>query len=113
LLQTNLSLRFVGLLTGLATFVVSGQGTFVFDQQSSTDEVTLSGNTTIQQLQVPYGQSFTPTLPSIAFVKLKLNDRFPGNGLGATLYINLHSGSIGGPVVGSTDPILLPNAFAV
>jgi hypothetical protein len=45
------------------------------------------------------------------FIRLKLNDPFPGNSLGAVLYVNLRSNSIGGPVMATTASVSLSNAF--
>jgi hypothetical protein len=87
------------------------QGTLVYDQQSSTDELTIAGNDVIQQLASPYGQSFTPATNLVGFIRLKVGDRFAGNSLGATLFVNLRTGTIGGPVASSTDPVLLPDGF--
>ncbi len=89
------------------------QGTFQFDQQSSTDETPVLGvsGAGFQQEQ-PFGQSFTPTLNSIGFIRLNVADSNPGNSLGATVYVNLRTSSITGPVLGSTTPVVLPDAFA-
>ena len=89
---------------------VLAQGTLVYDQQST------SGNTgesaanlvTAQQL----GQSFTPTLSAIDFVTLQLGDGNSINGIGASIFISIFSGSLtNGTLLGSTTPLLLPNGF--
>jgi hypothetical protein len=88
------------------------QGTFVYDQQSSTDETPLpyGAGAVIQQFS-SFGQSFTPTLNSIDFIRLKMTDNNEINNLGVTLYLNLRAESISGPIL-STSPILaLPNGF--
>lgn len=78
-----------------------GQGTFVFDQQSSTDEslvpfgVQLPGNPNSGD-----GQSFTPSLSSVGFIRLF----FSGAG-GATVYVNLRSDSILGPIIGTSGSV--------
>lgn len=92
----------------------SGQGTFIYDQQSSTDEVhILPGETfSIQSATPPWGQSFTPSLSPIGFIRLGLDDGNVNDGLGATVYVNLVAGSIGGTVIASTMPITMPNNFA-
>ena len=80
-----------------------GQGSFVFDQQSSTDEMPIVGG-----IQLPGspssgdGQSFTPSLTSVGFVRLL----FSGGG-GATVYVNLRSDSILGPIIGTTSPVTM------
>jgi hypothetical protein len=56
------------------------------------------------------GQSFTPTLSSIGFVQLNFNDVHSGNSLGATVYVNLWSGSVSnGILLSSTDPVFMPD----
>jgi len=88
------------------------QGTFLYDQQSSDESNGGSGANVIQNSQ-PIGQSFTPSLDGVAFVRLHLFDENRNNGLGATMYVNLHSGSIAGPIIGTTDPVTMPDNFGV
>src|SRR6516225_2908893 len=88
------------------------QGTFVFDQQSSDESNGGSGGTTIQDFQ-PMGQSFTPSLNGIAFVRLNLFDVNRNNGQGATIYVNLRSDSITGSIISSTAPVSLPDNFGL
>lgn len=97
----------------LVNFLARGQGAFLYDQQSSTDESPFpyGAGGPIQQLATPYGQSFTPTFSTVDFVRLNLNDNDPNNGLGATLYVNLRTGSINGTIVTSSMPITLANSF--
>ena len=97
----------VALLTG---FIANGQGTLIYDQSSATNQ-TIGGGAPIQQDQ-PMGQSFTPTLSSVGFVQLEFTDFNPGNGLGATVFLNLWSGSISnGTLLGSTEPVFMPDDF--
>ena len=83
----------------LASFSVCGQGTFVYDQQSSTDETSAPPGV----VQVPGfpgygdGQSFTPSLTSVGFIRLL----FSGIGSG-TIYVNVRSDSIFGPIIGTS-----------
>jgi hypothetical protein len=89
------------------------QGTFMYDQQSSTDEgwFAYGYGPTIQNL-LPYtGQSFVPTLPGINFIKLNFDDQNPNDGLGATLHLNLRSDSISGPILGTTASVTMTNGF--
>jgi hypothetical protein len=95
----------------LAASCSLAQGTFLYDQQSSTDEATPSGNTTIQQITAPYGQSFTPTLSAVDFIRLKLSDRNRSNATGATLFVNLRTGSVNGTILSSTGPVFLSDNF--
>ena len=86
------------------------QGTFVYDQQSVTnDAVSGEGAPGIQPAQ-PMGQSFTPALDSIGFIRLWTGDS-AFNGLGAILYVNLRSDSITGQILSSTSPVFLPDGF--
>ena len=95
----------VGSLSG--TLAVFGQQIFIYDQQSSIDGVYREGGAAIQPSQ-PTGQSFTPLLDSVGFVRLHAYDATFGNDLNGTLYVNLRAGSMTGPILGSTEPVVLP-----
>lgn len=97
-------------LTLAAVFPVlaSAQGTMIFDQQSSDESNGGLTGVTIQIAQ-PVGQSFTPSLAEVGFVRLHLVDVNRGNNLGAILYVNLRSDSITGAVLATTAPITLPD----
>jgi len=74
----------VTLLVINAALFARGQGTFLYDQQSVTnDSAGAEGIQTIQSAQ-PIGQSFTPTFSSVGVVRLFLGDT-GFNGLGATV----------------------------
>ena len=97
-----------------AAFCAAGQGTTLFyDQQSSTDETPLPYGTggSLQGSSPGAGQSFTPGLAGVDFVKFMLIDGNPTDGLGTTISVNLRSGSISGPVLGSTAPVTTPDGF--
>lgn len=100
----------VPLIALLGTTSVAGQGTFLYDQQSALEDAQAEGAADIQALQ-PMGQSFTPNLPTVGFIRLWLGDGVQNNGLGATVYINLRSNSIVGPVFASTQPVQMPDNF--
>lgn len=88
---------------------VSGQG-FIYDQQSATESTGGGAIASIQSFQ-PIGQSFTPTNSSVGFIRLLLGDTAI-NSLGATVYVNLWSGSISnGTPLASTDPVYMPDGF--
>jgi PEP-CTERM motif len=95
----------------LAIDLIQGQGTFIYDQQSSTNSGSAAGGPIIQQIATPYGQSFTPALSSIGFVQLGLFDSNPGNNQGATVFVNLRANSIDGISLGSTAPVFMPDGF--
>ena len=103
--QILLSVVFVAL-----TVCAKGQGTFVYDQQSSDESNFGGGNASITPNQL-IGQSFTPTFSSVGFIRLAISDDAL-DGLGATLYVNLRSGSIGGTIMASTDPVSVADHFA-
>jgi len=93
----------------LASFA-NAQGTFLYDQQSATDANPALSGAFIESEQ-PIGQSFTPTFSSVGFVQLRLSDATFGNGLGATVYVNLWADSLGGgTLLGSTDPVSIPDS---
>jgi hypothetical protein len=83
----------------LGTGLAGAQGTFVYDQR---DDVAVDGSSSLGQ--TPFGQSFTPTLNSIGFVELQFF-----NTSGSTVAVNVRSGSITGPVLGTSLPIFFPN----
>ena len=82
---------------------------FLYDQQSSTGSLLAEADAVIQT-QHP-AQSFTPALASVGFISLLLADLNGGNGAGATVYINLSSNSVTGPIISSTDPVFMPDSF--
>src|ERR1039458_8824926 len=96
----------------LAALAARGQGTMIYDQQSSTKPTPAGGEggAPIQQ-EEPMGQSFTPALSSVDFVQMKFDDFHLGNGLGATVYVNLLGDSITGTVLDSTTPVFMPDGF--
>lgn len=100
-------------LAVIVAYAAQGQGTFIYDQQSSTDESPwpYGAGGTIQQIPAPFGQSFTPAFPAIDFVRLKLNDPNPNNALGATLYLNLRTNSVSGPILSSSTRVNLADSF--
>jgi hypothetical protein len=85
---------------------VHGQGTV--DQQAAPPGLG-EANLVIQSYS-PIGQSFTPAMNSVEYVALEVGDGNRGNSLGATLYVNLCSGSISGPILESTTPVSLPDS---
>jgi hypothetical protein len=105
---------FLGILTLFAALCSHGQGTtFVYDQQSSTDEgfYGYGAGPAYQGLLPTTGQSFTPNLSGIGFIRLELNDASQTGTLSSTWFLNLHSDSIHGPILGTTAPVVLPGAF--
>jgi|ERR1051325_4483571 hypothetical protein len=90
--------------------VASAQGTMVYDQQSSDESNGGVGLNVIQNAQ-PTGQSFTPSLAGIGFVRFHFFDMARNNGTGAVLYVNIRADSITGPVIDSTAPVALPDNF--
>src|SRR5579871_3054539 len=97
----------LGFLTLLWPFVTLAQGTFIYDQQSSTEANVFSeGNVTIQVNQ-PFGQSFTPSLNAVGFIRLDLF-YYAGSG-GASVDVVLRANSISGPVIGTSESVFLPD----
>ena len=96
----------------LVAALAHGQGTFIYDQQSADENTDgdLESVSVIQSLQ-PLGQSFTPTLSSVGFIRLGLLDGHSGNGLGATMDILLRSDSITGPIIGTSDSVTMPDRY--
>jgi hypothetical protein len=99
---------FTGIL--LTAMELNGQGSYVYDQQSAT-ESTGGGSPIIFQSNQPYGQSFTPTLSSVGFIRLATADASL-NSMGVTLVVNLRDVSINGTILGTSDPVSMPDGFA-
>jgi hypothetical protein len=97
-------------LLSLMSHGAHAQGTFVYDQESSTDENYPFVGSRIQ-FYGTVGQSFTPSLTAVGFVRLKVGDLTLGNSLGATLLVNLRSNAINGPILGTTAPVVLSDSF--
>ena len=95
----------------LATELARGQGTLIFDQQSSTNSEQAAGGAIIQQIATPYGQSFTPSLSAIQFIQLAFFDFNDGNGSGATVFVNLRSGAVNGAILAQTASVFMPDGF--
>ncbi len=86
------------------------QGTLVYDQESSNDEVSPFGSVAIQ-FYGTVGQSFTPSLSTVGFVQLRQFDINPGNSLGATLLVNLRANAINGTILGASTPVVFNDGF--
>jgi hypothetical protein len=96
----------------LAALCAAGQGTTLrCDQQSSSDE-TLPATGASSLWDFASGQSFTPALPFVDFVKFMFQDANPNDGLGVSVYVTLRSDAINGTIIGTTAPVSVPNAFA-
>ena len=88
-----------------------GQGTFIYDQQSASSRSVGPYGAPFQHEQ-PFGQSFTPALSSVGFVQFEFVDDYPGDGIGATVYLNLWADSLAtGSLLGSTAPVFMPDLF--
>src|SRR4029077_1999779 len=87
-----------------------GQGTFIVDQQSTTHGPLSEYSQDIRTNQ-PLGQSFTPALSSVGFVRLFVWDLAPVPASPATISMNLRSDSITGPILASTVPVVLDPSF--
>jgi hypothetical protein len=98
-----------------ASFQTHAQG-FVYDQQSANGLIsTFNNGVDGFYIQTePLTQSFIPSLSAIGFVQFEFIDP-PGNGNnGATVYVNLWTGSPNinsATLLGSTTPVYMPNGF--
>ena len=90
----------------------AAQGTFIYDQQSSVDGSYLEGALADIQGAQPFGQSFTPSLSSVNFIRLYIYDSTAGGGGPGTLSVNLRTGSITGAILGTADPVILEPGFS-
>src|SRR5450759_118257 len=90
------------------SFLAHGQGTFIYDQQSSTEANYQEGGADIQQNQI-IGQSFMPQLSSVGFIRLFIYNGVLGDTSAATVHINLRTNSISGMILSSTTPVSVPS----
>src|SRR5689334_1593218 len=99
--------------TYLLPFWAFGQGSLIYDQQTSTDETPwpFGAGGTIQQIPAPWGQSFTPRLSAVDFIKLQFVDGNVNDGKGATVFVNLRSDSVTGSILGSSLPVTMHTEF--
>jgi hypothetical protein len=109
-MKTKLMKMTAFLAAAFSLMSATAQGLFIYDQQSAV-EPRGGESAGFLQTEQPLGQSFTPGSNSVSFIRLLLSDMRPDNGLGATVYINLRSNSIAGPVIASTDPVFMPDNF--
>lgn len=96
------------------TTPVCGQGYLLYDQASPRLDWPLRDGAEwrIPDPDFGAGQSFTPSMSRIDFIELWTGDYDPGNGRGARVYVILRSDSIKGPIIASTTPVFLEDAFA-
>lgn len=90
----------------LAVCCVHGQGTFLVDQSVSPTNAP-GGFANIRP--DPTGESFVPTLSSVGFVQFYVGD--PTQVQGPTVFVDLWSGSLGGTLLGQSDPVSLSTSF--
>jgi hypothetical protein len=114
--------KIIGGLFSAAIFVAASlqahaQGTLVYDQQSATNGVSLYADN-VDGLNIqedsPLTQSFVPTLSVIGFVQLEFWDILNNGNNGATVYVNLWTGSPNvnsATLLGSTTPVYMPDGF--
>ncbi|MGH7953996.1 MAG: PEP-CTERM sorting domain-containing protein, partial [Limisphaerales bacterium] len=112
--------KIIGGLFGAAMFIAvstqtHAQGTLVYDQESATGPLSPPANDFLNiQEDSPLTQSFVPSLSAIGFVQFQFWD-ISGNGNnGATVYVNLWTGSPNtnsATLLDSTTPVYMPNGF--
>jgi hypothetical protein len=116
-MKTTIQSLMAAMLVAAST-QIHAQG-LVYDQQSATGPVAVQGNGNADGLNLqedqPLYQSFIPSLSAIGFVQLELEDILGNGNNGATVYVDLWTGS-SDPIrattlVGSTAPVYMPNGF--
>jgi len=110
IMKTTLEHLLVAMLIAVS-LQTHAQG-FVYDQQSTNPPSTLGDYLDIQPS--PLTQSFTPVLSAIGFVQFELWDVPNSVNNGATVYVNLWSGSPNihsATLLGSTTPVYMPAGF--
>lgn len=97
------------LITALTILCLVAQGQiYVYDQESVTSDTELGASGYNIQTEQPIGQSFTPTLSSVGFVRLYIQNGEEMPIPPATVYVNLLANSITGPVLGQSESVSLP-----
>ena len=82
-----------------------GQGFLVLDQASGTLDEFVQAYSQLPDNQL--AQSFTPSISAVGFVQFShFVPAFPGNGQ-VTFVVNLRAGAYNGPILSSTDPVIL------
>jgi hypothetical protein len=111
--------RTIGGLFGAVMFIaaslhIHAQG-LVYDQQSATGPNSPPADDFLNiQEDSPLTQSFVPTLKAIGFVQFEFWDIANNGNNGATVYVNLWTGSPNinsATLLGSTMPVYMPNGF--
>lgn len=116
-MKTTIRILLAAMLLLAFSFQSHAQGTLI-DQESATGPVQIEGNGNADGLNIqeddPLLQSFVPTLSAIDFVSLEFAD-VQGNGTaGATVDVNLYSGSPYPQIatlLGTTAAVYMPNGF--
>src|SRR6185503_17238323 len=92
---------------GLTASELFAQGFLAVDQASGTTDELMQVFTQLPDNQI--AQSFTPLMPAVGFVQFsQYVPAFPGNDA-VLVVVNLREGAYNGPIVSSTDPVLLVN----
>src|SRR5713101_7123974 len=95
------------LILWLTTADAFGQGFLVVDQASGTPDELIQVTTRLPDNQI--AQSFTPSLSAVGFVQFsQYVPAFPGNDA-VTFVVHLRTGAYNGPILSSTDPVVLVN----
>src|SRR5687767_10800955 len=81
-----------------------GQGFLVVDQASGSLEEPVVNAYVIPENQL--AQSFTPSFNAVGFVQLRSLATLP-SGNRVTVAVNLRQGAFDGPIISSTDPVVI------
>src|SRR2546427_9717827 len=97
--------KYGGMAAGLCLAIGNGSGQgLLVDQASGT-----LAESIVNALRTPpndIAQSFTPSLSAVGFVQFRSMATFP-SGSSVTLVVNLREGTYNGPIISSTDPIVI------
>lgn len=96
------------LLICLLALTASGQVVFQYDQQSSDESRYLEGGAGLGYQ--PLGQSFTPTLSSVGFIRIYLVGGF-GRTAVSRFILNVRSESITGPILGTSTTVSIYGSY--
>jgi len=97
--------QYGGMAAGLWLAIANGSGQgLLVDQASGT-----LAESIVNAVGTPpndIAQSFTPSLSAVGFVQFRTLTTFP-SGSSVTLVVNLRDGAYNGPVLSSTDPVVI------
>lgn len=102
----KIRLAWAAMVLLISNSILLAQGLFQYDQQTANQDLLNENSGGIDLSRQPLGQSFTPSLNAIGFIRLYLSSG--GTAGSGTFNINLRSDSVTGALLGTSDSVTLP-----